>query len=373
MKNARELLTKYNEDTCTAEEKLLIEKWLLFYKSSEPTDLTVADYDELHKEIWQGVQKNTVAKPSTGQLWPKIAVTAAVLLTLSFGIYWFNNNNGDLNHGVIIVNDIAPGKSKAYLTLANGKRIALTDAANGNLAREGGVQITKTADGQLVYKISSTPSGKKDPALNTIETPRGGQYQIRLQDGTKVWLNAASKLTYPQSFTAALNRKVTLSGEAYFEVAKDKTHPFIVETAGQLVKVLGTHFNINSYTDEGDTKTTLLEGSVKVSGLTEIVLKPGQQATFKAGDLRIAEVNTENVIAWKNGEFEFANEPLESIMRKISRWYDVEVIYQNPELKNEIFSGGISRFELVSDVLKKLSLTEVVKFKIEGRRIFVMK
>ncbi len=352
---------------------MLIEKWLLFYKASEPTDLTVADYEQLHNEIWRGVQKNTATKPVRRPLWPKIAITAAVLLVISFGIYWFNDYKRDLKHGVIIVNDIAPGKNKAYLTLANGERIALTAAANGKLAKAGGVQITKTKDGQLVYEISPTPNGKTELALNTIETPRGGQYQIHLQDGTKVWLNAASKLIYPQSFVATAVRKVQLSGEAYFEVAKDSKHPFIVETTGQLVKVLGTHFNINSYTNEGDTKTTLLEGSVQVSGPTKVILKPGEQAVLKPGDLKIRQVNTDNIIAWKNGEFQFANEPLESIMRKISRWYDVEVIFQNPELKNEIFSGGISRFELVRDVLKKLSLTEVVKFKIEGRRIFVMK
>jgi len=373
LKNARELLTKYKAGTCTAEEKMLIEKWLLFYHASETTDLTETDFGQMHKELWESVQQEISIKPAMLPLWPKVAA-AMGLVILSIGVYWFTAKKEAFNQGVVVVNDVAPGKNKAYLTLANGKRIELTDAANGKLVEEAGVQITKTADGQLVYEISPDPGGKRSSGFNSIETPRGGQYQINLPDGTRVWLNAASKLVYPLSFAPKGNRKVRLSGEAYFEVARDETCPFLVESIGQTVKVLGTHFNINSYADEGEIKTTLLEGSVKVeSNDPGTILKPGEQASFKNNKIKVTQVNPENAIAWKNGEFEFSNESLESIMRKISRWYDVDVIYQDQDLKNEIFSGGISRFEQVSDVLKKLSLTEGARFKIEGRRIFVMK
>lgn len=375
MKNARELLAKYKTGQCTAEEKQLVEKWLLFYRSEETTGLTTDDFEQIDREVWHRIKQRTSLKLSYRSLWLKTAAAAAILFVLGAGL-WFTIRQTRPGERVMMVNDVAPGGNKAFLTLSNGKRIALTSAFHGKLAEEAGVRITKTKDGQLVYEIEANHGPHKADAVNSIETPRGGQYEIRLPDGTGIWLNAASKLSYPLTFSGKAKRQVELSGEAYFEVAKDKAHPFIVKSVQQEVEVLGTHFNVNSYKDEINTTTTLLEGAVRIRTTDhhEAVLKPGQQSLLTGrGPITVADVKTDVAMAWKKGEFEFSGESLDGIMRKISRWYDVEVIYEDPALKNEIFSGGISRFEHVSDVLKKLSLTEAVRFKIEGRRIFIMK
>lgn len=279
------------------------------------------------------------------------------------------------------VADIAPGGNKAILTLADGSRIVLDTAGKGNLAHQGAVRITKTDDGQLVYTINE--GSKKDETAaglsNSIVTPKGGQYQVNLPDGTRVWLNAASSLTFPVSFAKLKERKVELKGEAYFEVQKDLTKPFIVQSDKQIVQVLGTHFNIDAYSDEPNTKTTLLEGSVKVRGLNvaigeEALLKPGQQARIKSasGQADVVSVDPTSEIAWKNGLFFFENEPIENIMKQITRWYDVEVVYED-DVKGKTVWGSVTRYTNVSKVLSILALTGEIHFKLEGRRITVHK
>ena len=322
-----------------------------------------------------------------------IAAAALILIALSFGLYFYSGPDRTTQYAIRNTKqDIAPGGNKAILTLADGRKISLTDATNGALAEQSGIRITKTGDGQLVYEVRHLEGGRTERSLpavemtyNTIETPRGGQYQVILPDGTKVWLNAASSLKYPISFASLKERRVELNGEAYFEVAKDKSHPFVVNTVKQEIEVLGTHFNVNSYADEGLTKTTLLEGSVKVSApfstssleRAGVRLQPGQQSVLTGNGISVSEVNTEEAMAWKNGYFMFESENIKSIMRKIERWYDVEVVY-NGEMPTDRFGGTVSRFGNVSQVLKKLELTNRVHFKIEampdgrqGRRIMV--
>ncbi|HWW42269.1 FecR family protein [Pedobacter sp.] len=337
-----------------------------------------------------GRVKQQIKRKNLRVLFPRIAAAAAVLLVVGLGVFFYINSS----HHVILNsvqnlglagNDIKPGGNKAYLVLSNGKRVSLTDAANGELAKEAGVEITKTADGQVVYKTASDISGRingRHPeldsgsrtnysnALNTIETPRGGQYQIRLPDGSKVWLNAASKLIYPVSFNGRGQRVVELSGEAYFEIFKNKLQPFVVKSKNQEVTVLGTHFNVNSYTDEGSVKTTLLEGSVKVNNA---VLKPGEQATLANNQLKVAEVNTAEVVAWKNGDFVFKTQDFRTIMRQIARWYDVDIIYDPSAPADVPLGGQISRSKNISAILKIIEATGDVHFKIEGRRITVTK
>jgi len=213
---------------------------------------------------------------------------------------------------------------------------------------------------------------------NSIATPKGGQYQIILPDGTRVWLNAASVLKYPVAFTSTA-RKVELTGEAYFEVAKNKAKPFIIHTAKQEVTVLGTHFNINAYADEPNTRTSLLEGSVKVAKLNDaasVMIKPGQAALVgdpgSASRIQIASIDPDEAVAWKNGYFMFDSENLESILRKVARWYDVDITWQSRNSAQKEFSGTISKYSNASQVLKKLELTEAVHFKIEGRKIIVL-
>lgn len=273
--------------------------------------------------------------------------------------------------------DIHPGGNKAILTLADGKAIVLNEAADGELLKAAGILIRKTGNGQLVYEVAADQRGAASNTYNTITTPKGGTYQVILPEGTKVWLNAASSIKFNASFTSLKERKIELTGEAYFEVTKDVKHPFKVHTAKQEVTVLGTHFNISSYADESMLKTTLFEGSVKVSNLhkmeDQVILKPGQQSVIANGKITVDQADIDEVLAWKNGLFVFNDEPLEHIMKKVSRWYDVEVIYEPGLDKNKLFGGSVSRFDKVSKVLRQLELTGGVHFKIEEGRIIAMK
>lgn len=314
---------------------------------------------------------DTKPEKRVSRLWLQIAGIAAAVLAIVFGI-WFYTAGPIVNRNAEIANqnDVAPGKIGATLTLANGKKIRLSDAANGELAKEAGVSVTKMANGQLVYEIKEG-TGNPDK-INTLTTAKGETYVVTLPDKSKVWMNAASSITY----AAGLNkhaRSVKLEGEAYFEVAKDKAHPFIVETRRQKIEVLGTHFNVNAYADEQKVTTTLLEGSVKVSGKPGFkILKPGDQSSVNESSILIAEVDTERAIAWKNNKFLFENDDIQYIMRMIGRWYNVDVVYTG-EMPTEKFGGGVSRFGNVSQVLKILQSTGGVHFKIEGRKILVSK
>jgi len=312
------------------------------------------------------------------KLWTTIAIAASMTAALiSAGLYIYQKTKQDLSP-VQFTQDIAPGKTGATLTLSNGKRIFLADAANGKIATETGIKITKTKDGELIYEIVADENDNPEQ-MNTLSTANGEIQKIKLQDGTIVFLNAASSITYPSSFASAKTRKVELKGEGYFEVAKDKVHPFIVRTRNEEVEVLGTHFNINAYLDEPAIKTALLEGSIRLNIKTNNnqanqskVLKPGEEASLKANNtISINPVDEEETLAWKNGIFVFNDESLESIMRKVSKWYNVEVYYEGVN-KNEIFGGSVNRNANVSEVLKALSMTNGVSFRIENRKIYVM-
>jgi len=301
------------------------------------------------------------------------AVAALAICVLSAGLYVYQYNNHPQQQisKEKSFSDAAPGGNKAVLTLANGKQILLTDAGNGVLAKEAGMRITKTADGQLVYHIDSAGSSSANNELsyNTISTPRGGQYQVNLPDGSKVWLNAASSLKFHADFSKAEKRDVILTGEAYFEVAKDKHKPFTVSTGRQSLEVLGTHFNVSAYANDNSTKTTLIEGAVSItSSHDRVLLKPGQQAEL-IGSLKVSDVDAEESIAWKKGYFSFDDEELESIMKKISRWYDVDVAYKDAALKHELFAAYASRFSNVSLLLKRLNQVGKAHFELEGRII----
>lgn len=306
-------------------------------------------------------------------LWPKIVSAAAVLLIAGVGIYLYKSSSLFNSQSPMVAgHDIKAGKNTATLTLADGRKIVLSDAANGELAKEGGVSIQKTKEGKVVYTVNGGANVGVAPGLNTITTAVGEQYQVILPDGTVVWLNAASSLKYPSTFTGN-NRKVELAGEGYFEVAKVRKTPFIVVSKGQEVEVLGTHFNINGYPDEKATKTTLLEGAVRVSDSNvSTLLKPGQQSILINGKTKVVQVQTEDVVAWKNGYFMFNNESLEDIMRKVARWYDVEVEYKNVSNRRITFFGTVSRHSNISQVLHMLAGTGEVKFEVEGRRIIVI-
>lgn len=304
-------------------------------------------------------------------LWKKLSVAASVLIIVSIGLYHYYRQPGTemIVPAVTYATGIGPGGEKAMLTLADGRQIELNSARQGEIATQPGISIRKTIDGQIAYSIQwQRNSNEALPAVNTISTPVGGQYQLVLPDGSRVWLNAGSSLRYPTFFTGS-DRLVELVGEAYFEVAPNKKMPFRVKSQGQTVKVLGTHFNVNAYEDEPGVKTTLLEGSVQVNAQR---LLPGQQALFTEKGLSIRQVDTEAEVAWKNGEFVFNGEDLQTIMRMVARWYNIEVVYGSPpgDLR---YGGEVSRSKNLSDILKMLEATGDVKFKVEGRRVTVIR
>ena len=266
-------------------------------------------------------------------------------------------------------NDVLPGGDKATLTLANGSTILLNDAQNGTLARQGNSKIIKL-DGKLTYDLFGKNS--EEVVYNTITTPNGGQYQLELPDGSLVWLNSTSSIHFPTSFVGK-ERRVEITGEAYFEVAKNRDKPFIVSVNGTEVQVLGTHFNVNAYKDEDEVRSTLLEGSIKfVHGVNTSILKPGQQSQLSSdGTIKLlSNVNVEEVVAWKNGMFDFENAGIEAVMRQLSRWYDVEVEYKGKT--DDLFIAEMRRNIKLSDALKALALTGKVKFDIQGKKIIVM-
>lgn len=304
---------------------------------------------------------------------------AAVLFIMLSGGYFFVMNYAHLDNPKQIVHnatkqDIVPGGNKAILTLADGTKVILDSVNNGNITKQGNVTVIKLNDGQLAYQLS-TSSTNSTPATvlyNTISTPRGGQYQLILADGSKVWLNAASSIKFPNVFVGK-ERKVQITGEAYFEVAHNKDMPFRVWVNDMEVEVLGTHFNVNAYTDEPSVNTTLLQGSVKViDGSNSKIIIPGEQAQIKEGGesgIRVSNVDVNEVIAWKNGLFQFNNADIESIMRQVARWYDVSVVYEGKA--NETFSGGVPRTEDVMQLLKVLEATGKVSFNLVGKQIIV--
>ena len=266
---------------------------------------------------------------------------------------------------------VAPGKDKATLTLADGTVVDLDSSGAGRMAQQGNTSI-KIKDGKIVYDPNKAGDGEM--IYNTITTPRGGQFQVVLPDGTRVWLNATSSIKFPVAF-AGNRRVVEVSGEAYFEIAKNPSMPFMAEVKDVEVEVLGTHFNVMAYGEEGKIATTLLEGSVSVSkGGEKYAITPGQQVVWKEdGAFHLnTDVDLEEVVAWKNGKFHFNNADIKTIMRQIARWYDVDVEYQDvPE--DTRLGGIVSRKEDIRQLLDYFEIAGKVRFKVEGRKIIVSK
>jgi transmembrane sensor len=275
------------------------------------------------------------------------------------------------------LNDILPGGNRAVLTLADGSKISLDSAHTGNLTSQGTAKVLKIQDGELKYD-AATALSHNNTSYNALSTPRGGQYRLLLADGTRVWLNDASSIRYPTSFTGA-DREVEISGEAYFEVAKNTAMPFRVltmdhpgDTNPMTIEVLGTHFNVNAYSDEPVVRTTLLEGMVKVSkGKNAIQLQPGQAAQLQEDGAiqQLSDTDPTAAVAWKDGIFEFSDEDLPSIMRQISRWYNIDVMYEGP-VSADKFTGRVSRNISLSGVLKILKLSDV-KVTVSDNKIIV--
>ena len=465
VESIKQLILKHLRGQLTAEEQTVLDGWLdasaanrelfLQFKDPERVALSLEKMDRMQEDrVWERLRAHAAGETGaagmeggeirmaeagetgigeTGFGQARIGgahrrrygwVAAAVLIALlGTGVYWLfyraPQKQLALTQEQRFQNDVAPGKNAALLILAGGQKIVLDSSAKGAISRQGNTTIINT-NGQLVYNESLKKP--EEILYNTLTTGRGNQYQLVLPDGSRVWLNAASSITYPASFTGG-ERKVSITGEAYFEIAKDEARPFIVQKKELSIQVLGTHFNVNTYDDEDAVKTTLLEGSVKVvNGNNSSVLRPGQQAIIvkdggevKAKDAAsgkskdavpskgngldpakskdvandqksikdkaaangqesikvLDDPDIEEVMAWKNGVFRFKDATIESIMRQMARWYDVSVIYDTKITQH--FIADVHRDVPVSELLKLLELTDQVHFKIEGKKITVIR
>lgn len=402
-KEVKDLLDQYNQGNLISEDRSRLDSWYIYQSAKNADEMPAAEVQEMIGRLKAALPLEHAASSQTHKLWLRTVVAAAAALaSITLGIWLYNASTMNGRHPEFssrspLANDIAPGKQGATLVLANGKSIRLSDAVNGKIANEAGIKIIKTGDGELIYDIQANttqnPELTAEAGYNTLSTAKGETYQLRLPDGSKVWLNAASSLSYSPVLSKNGLRKVKLHGEAYFEVAKvmmkvqgtkhiEKRMPFIVESNRQQVEVLGTHFNINAYSDEKEVKTTLLEGSVRVTASSlqknvnrnadKVTLLPDQQSVLSgSGELTVAQVDVQEAIAWKQGKFRFENANLETVLREMSRWYNVEIVYTNgvPERR---FTGDIDRNLSAAEALSILQFTKV-KFNIKGQQIIVTK
>lgn len=379
------LLAGYIEGTLTPVEHDELDRWveasdanmLLFEEATDEANITdtLRWFQQLDADralqTYKVRYSDSKKKDRSRQRFWLFGAAASIVVAVA-GVYFFYDSSAldqkGENTASVIAADVAPGGNKAVLTLADGNQIDLKSAVDGNVAQQGGASVIKKGDG-ITYHVSENPSA---PSYNKITTPRGGQYQLTLADGTKVWLNAASSLHFPTQFQGA-ERTVELNGEGYFEVAKNLGLPFKVITRSAEIQVVGTHFNISDYDEEGVSKTTLLEGKVRVKSHKETtVLSPGQQAQITtSGAIKMVQVDAEEAMAWKNGQFIFNNTPIQSIMQQVARWYDVDVVYQENISGN--FNGHIPRDVSLTKLLRLLEFTKRVHFKLDGKKLIVTK
>ncbi|QEC51145.1 FecR family protein [Anseongella ginsenosidimutans] len=382
-KEAKELVRKYRAGNCTEEEKALLNAWYLSLASGNGQTPAREEIEKALKDVSGSLPLKKYYFIRSLQL-GQIAAAVLVLFLFSASIYFLREQRPASGFsGNIYKNDVAPGGNKAVLELADGSVIDLNNAAIGSIDHKGPVRITKTREDQVIYQPALEKGKVAEMRYNTIRTPRGGQYQVVLPDGSGAWLNSASSIRFPAMFTDG-ERKVEITGEVYFEVVRKYrlsdtgkvVIPFIVVASNQRIEAIGTQFNINAYPGEGAIRTTLLEGSVRISlpaGSKFRLLKPGQQAQIgldPSRSISISQANVEKIIAWKNGQFQYDMEGIETIMRQVERWYDVEVVYEG-EIPEKKFVGTISRNISLSKFLDILSYTGV-NFRIEGRKIVVM-
>lgn len=382
---ARELLKKYREGTLSATERALLESWYLELARTEGLE---ADGEKIgiHLDSLDGSVPET-APPGKSRLLPLLkwaSAAASVLILLFSPVYWLHTRKDETVHRAAHTTDALPGDLRARLTLGSGASISLDEVSAGPLAQEGGISIVKTQEGEIAYRVTGSTK-ETTVAYNKIETPKAGQYRVILPDGTHAWLNAASSIRFPTVFPAG-ERVVETTGEVYFEVARLTAHnkrvPFRVYSGNQVTEVLGTVFNVNSYADEDAIKTTLLEGSIQVKMKDrpggDIILKPGQQARMaskpaalssSAPGIDVKNVDTGAVVAWKDGYFRFDGISLPELMRQLSRWYDMEVVYEGTIGEHE-FVGKIERNIRLSKVLQILEIGGV-RFRIEEKKIIV--
>ncbi|HZZ74506.1 MAG TPA: FecR domain-containing protein [Puia sp.] len=402
--HVRLLFDKYLRKECSAEEFEEMMTWLLAMDEGEKNKLSAplkelwdkamahqlpstaerVDWDNVYNKVVNvGEQDSSIPidinQPRRME-WKRVAIAIVLFGVLISASLWFLNRKTPKE--IVKIEkpvthqpeEILPKGNQALLTLSNGSVVVLDSTKNGIITNQGNVRVIKLDSGQLAYRpVAANGTESSEITYNTISTPRAAQYEVVLSDGTKVWLNAASSLKYPTAFSGQ-ERKVELTGEGYFEVAKNKDKPFHVRVGSVGVEVTGTHFNIMAYEDEASIQTTLLEGSVKVSANGQSdVLKPGKQASLNRGDSKLTtgDANVQQAIAWKNGYFYFDRSDVKTIMRQVSRWYDLDIVYESnvPDMK---FSGKIERNLPLSGISHLLESGQI-HFRIEGKNCIMMK
>lgn len=335
-----------------------------------PADLPVVDWEHMYRAIVPAGEKKRTPVFTLVR-----AAAAACILLAGIGLYFFLNRRGQRESAPVAAEKVVlPGSNKAVLVLADGRRITLDSAHTGELTKQGDVAVVNSGNGTLEYQGAASASA--GVLYNTLATPRGGQYQLLLPDGTKVWLNAASSITYPTAF-AGNERVIQMTGEAYFEVVHDKRRPFRVKAGNQTIEDIGTHFNVNAYADEPSQVTTLLEGAVKIGSH---LLKPGEQAAsanpgghLSGGattEIIVSHGDPVKAVAWKNGFFDFSDASLPMVMRQLGRWYNVEVSFEG-QIKERQFSGMIGRSLTLGQVLRGLT-REGVHYRLEANNHLII-
>lgn len=391
--HVRDLIIKYMQGTVTAAEKRELDQ-LLEQFSNEELALILEPVAESTKkdpaykaEDWETTMQFILQHPAEDQAparivrlasWKKIVAAASILIILGSALYLLLQRSPEKSEDTITAtapqeqrfkNDVAPGTDKAVLIMADGREVILEGKGNETLTEKNGSRIRNT-EGILSYEDGKTKSG--EVVYHTLQIPRKGEYELILADGSTVKLNAESSIYYPTAFPGS-ERKVQVTGEAYFEIAKNAAKPFIVSVKGMDIKVLGTHFNINAYENETSIRTTLLEGNIEVTnGIKTVSVKPNQQVQLKKDGAMVVtdDVNIMETVAWTSGFFQFNNSDIETVMRQVTRWYDVEVSFKGNI--SQRFNGRIPRTVQVSDIFKILESTGWVHFMIDGNKVSVM-
>ncbi|MCZ4221957.1 FecR family protein [Pedobacter rhodius] len=373
------LCEKYFRGECSPEELAKIASYQkrqglnnISFEQQNQAEVRDALFNRVHDSIAQNVSKPVWFRSAAFKVAASLA--AALIVFFYFAIRPAKDKVKPAVAKVIKnqINDIPPGSANAILTLANGKSIKLNDQQNGLISQQEHAAISKSGTG-IILTAKNTDANESNLAFNKISVPRAGKYNITLSDGTKIWLNASSSLSFPTVFSGQ-ERKVRLTGEAYFEVAKNKKMPFIIDVNGkQEVEVLGTHFNITAFDDDKDITTALLEGSVRVHAKTkQVLIKPGEMVVNNLKDnLSIRKADLDEIMAWKNDMFVFSNENITSVMKKIARWYDVEVSYKG-DMANMNIDGNYSRAKGLKSLLKNIELLDKVDFQVKERRVTVI-
>jgi transmembrane sensor len=392
-KEAEALLDRYKAGICSPEDIALMESWYLNYQSDAPK-LSDAEIDSRLVEVRNHLLTtnpgiNDSSRSKIIALRTQIAIAASILIAVVsvYFIFYAKDSTEELRLAALDAG-IKPGENKAILTLANGVKVVLNNTKAGELVKQSGISVRKSSNGTIVFQVTKGLDAEQnaEASWNTLETPKGGQYQIILSDGSEVWLNAFSTLRFPTVFSPK-QREVEVTGEAYFRISKhtigqsSTPQPFVVNTNKQKIKVLGTQFNVNSYQDEQTVTTTLLEGSIAVSPFQKdlskkvetVLLKPGQQSELgNSGTFEVNTVDVREAIDWQKGYFAFHNEDVYQIMRKVARWYDIQVIYESSLPKDKL-GGTLSRYQDVSKIFDVMQRTGLFKFKIKGKTVYVAK